>query len=195
MYFHHLINGISNLPSVSNQIRIAVQSEFDEKGSEEMHKYLQKIDKKSSLRIHPNDSQRIKRAIEVYKATGKELSNWQTEQKKEINEIIHNSNILQIAIKPEDRQLHREYVSKRFLNMMEDGLIGGQLGGRRRGKRLGSHYGNLQDFPSDLERRHWPLHLSAKRVGFLSHALGPPDSVLGPQGPLFWRFSARRRGA
>ena len=37
MYFHHLINGISKLPSVSNQIRIAVQSEFDEKGSEEMH--------------------------------------------------------------------------------------------------------------------------------------------------------------
>ena len=124
MYFHHLINGISNLPSVSNQIRIAVQSEFDEKGSEEMHKYLQKIDRKSSLRIHPNDSQRIKRAIEVYKATGKELSNWQTEQKKEINEIIHKSNILQIAIKPAERQLHREYVSKRFLNMVEDGLIG-----------------------------------------------------------------------
>ena len=123
MYFHHLINGISKLPSVSNQIRIEVQSEFDEKGSEEMHKYLQKIDRKSSLKIHPNDSQRIKRAIEVYKATGKEFSNWQTEQKKEINEIIGESNTLQIAIKPLDRQLHRADVAKRFLNMIDKGLV------------------------------------------------------------------------
>ena len=123
MYFHHLINGISKLPSVSNQIRIEVQSEFDEKGSEEMHKYLQKIDRKSSLKIHHNDSQRIKRAIEVYKATGKEFSNWQTEQKKEINEIIGESNILQIAIKPLDRQLHRADVAKRFLNMIDKGLV------------------------------------------------------------------------
>ena len=123
MYFHHLINGISKLPSVSNQIRIEVQSEFDEKGSEEMHKYLQKIDRKSSLKIHPNDSQRIKRAIEVYKATGKEFSNWQTEQKKEINAIIGESNTLQIAIKPLDRQLHRADVAKRFLNMIDKGLV------------------------------------------------------------------------
>ena len=123
MYFHHLINGISKLPSVSNQIRIEVQSEFDEKGSEEMHKYLQKIDRKSSLKIHPNDSQRIKRAIEVYKATGKEFSNWQTEQKKEINKIIGESNTLQIAIKPLDRQLHRADVAKRFLNMIDKGLV------------------------------------------------------------------------
>ena len=123
MYFHHLINGISKLPSVSNQIRIEVQSEFYEKGSEEMHKYLQKIDRKSSLKIHPNDSQMIKRAIEVYKATGKEFSNWQTEQKKEINEIIGESNTLQIAIKPLDRQLHRADVAKRFLNMIDKGLV------------------------------------------------------------------------
>ena len=47
---------------------------------------LEKIDKNSSLKIHQNDTQRIKRAIEVFLATGKELSKWQTENKKEINE-------------------------------------------------------------------------------------------------------------
>ena len=123
MYFHHLVNGISTLPSVKYEIRLEVEKEFNEKGSKEMHNYLRKIDNKSSLKIHPNDSQRIKRAIEVYKATGKEFSQWQLEQKKEINPIISESKLIQIAIQPEDRQLHRDVVAKRFNLMIDAGLI------------------------------------------------------------------------
>ena len=123
MYFHHLVNGISKLPSVKYEIRLEVEKEFNEKGSKEMHNYLRKIDNKSSLKIHPNDSQRIKRAIEVYKATGKEFSQWQLEQKKEINPIISESKLIQIAIQPQDRQLHKDVVAKRFNLMIDAGLI------------------------------------------------------------------------
>jgi len=123
MYFHHLINGISNLPNVPKKIRQDIEEEFSEKGSNAMHEHLREIDEKSSLKIHPNDSQRIKRAIEVYKATGKKFSEWLAEQKVEVNPIITDSNLIQIAIKPEDKQLHRESVAKRFNKMIDDGLV------------------------------------------------------------------------
>ena len=123
MYFHHLINGISKLPSVDNQIRLKVKEEFEDKGVHEMHKYLEKIDKNSALKIHQNDTQRIKRAIEVFLATGKEFSKWQAENKKETNKIISESNLIQIAIKPQDKDLYRENIAKRFKGMIDAGLI------------------------------------------------------------------------
>ena len=55
MYFHHLVNGLSRLPSVSQETRHKVQKEFEEKGSIEMHQYLQEIDTEASLKIHEND--------------------------------------------------------------------------------------------------------------------------------------------
>ena len=123
MYFDHLVNGISKLPSVDSQIRLRVKEEFEEKGVDEMYKYLEKIDKNSSIKIHQNDTQRIKRAIEVFLATGKELSKWQAENKKEINKVISESNLIQIAIKPQDKDMHREIIAKRFKRMVDAGLI------------------------------------------------------------------------
>ena len=69
------------------------------------------------------DTQRIKRAIEVFLATGKELSKWQAENKKETSQIISESNLIQIAIKPHDKDLHRENIAKRFKGMIDAGLI------------------------------------------------------------------------
>ena len=56
-------------------------------------------------------------------ATGKELSKWQAENKKEINEVISESNLIQIAIKPQDKDIHREIIAKRFKGMIHNGLI------------------------------------------------------------------------
>ena len=123
MYFHHLVNGISRLPSVDSQIRLKVKQDFEERGVHEMYGYLEKIDKTSSIKIHQNDTQRIKRAIEVFLATGKELSKWQAENKKEINQVISESNLIQIAIKPQDKDIHREIIAKRFKRMIDTGLI------------------------------------------------------------------------
>lgn len=123
MYFDHLINGISKLPQVDADIRADVEEEFKQIGSEEMHNYLKRIDLAASLKIHKNDSQRIKRAIEVYKSTGKEFSKWQAEQRKETSKLVKNSKVIQLAIKPKDKELHRESIAKRFKEMIEIGLI------------------------------------------------------------------------
>ena len=138
MYFHHLVNGISKLPSVDSQIRLRVKEEFEDKGVHAMYKYLEKIDKDSSIKIHQNDTQRIKRAIEVFLATGKGLSKWQAENKKETNKIISESNLIQIAIKPHDKDLHRENIAKRFKGMIDAGLIG-EVEGILEGKGMSSN--------------------------------------------------------
>ena len=123
MYFHHLVEGISKLPKVSEAIRAQVESEFEREGSQKMHDHLKTIDSKSSTKIHFNDSQRIKRAIEVYRSTGQELSKWQEEEKKEVSEIITKSNLKQIALIPESRDLHREVISERFKMMIKQGFV------------------------------------------------------------------------
>ena len=123
MYFNHLIDGISRLPKVSQDIRSDIEREFEKNGSQKMHDYLKTIDLKSSEKIHINDSQRIKRAIEVFKATGKGLSQWQEEKKKEVSKTISNSNLQQISLIPESRTLHRELILRRFNQMISDGLI------------------------------------------------------------------------
>ena len=123
MYFDHLINGISKLPSVEKNIRLEVEEEFKNIGSNEMHNLLKRIDINASKKIHPNDSQRIKRAIEVYRATGKEFSKWQSEQTKEVSPLIQETKVIQIALKPNDKEIHRESIANRFKDMIELGLV------------------------------------------------------------------------
>ena len=123
MYFDHLIHGISNLPSVEKELRIDLENEFSLNGNEKMHKYLSEIDEESAAKIHKNDTQRIKRAIEVFKATGKKFSELQKQHQKVIDKTISSSNLLQFAIRPDDKNLHREKISLRFKKMIEEGLV------------------------------------------------------------------------
>ena len=74
LYFKHLFHGLSKLPESTEEIRQEVELECNQKGLKIMHEYLQQIDPLSANNIHPNDSQRIKRAIEVFRLTNKPLS-------------------------------------------------------------------------------------------------------------------------
>ena len=74
LYFKNLFNGLSELPESTEEIRHEVELECNQKGLKIMHEYLQQIDPLSANNIHPNDSQRIKRAIEVFRLTNKPLS-------------------------------------------------------------------------------------------------------------------------
>ena len=76
LYFKNLFYGLSKLPESTKDIRDEVEMECKKKGLEAMHEYLIKIDPISASNIHSNDSQRIKRAIEVYRLTNKPLSLW-----------------------------------------------------------------------------------------------------------------------
>ena len=86
-------------------------------GSEKLHKDLQKIDPKSAKRIHPNDSQRITRALEVYKLSGETLSALQGNK----NQNKLDLKIKKIVLMPERSHLHIR-IEKRFIGMIRKWL-------------------------------------------------------------------------
>lgn len=76
MYVEALIEGITPVPPVPPEIRRSVKDFYAEKGLPEVYNYLKTIDSYSAQRLAPNDKSRILRAVEVYKATGRRISDW-----------------------------------------------------------------------------------------------------------------------
>jgi tRNA dimethylallyltransferase len=76
LYFRALIDGISDLPPADQEIRSEIDAAAEQLGWPAMHEQLLEIDPVAARRINPNDSQRIQRALEVHRASGKTLSEW-----------------------------------------------------------------------------------------------------------------------
>ncbi|ALO36508.1 tRNA dimethylallyltransferase [Colwellia sp. MT41] len=117
MYFKSLIEGISPLPTANAEIRQAIASEALTKGWQAMHDQLAEIDPVSALRIHPNDPQRLTRALEVYRITGNTLT--QLTQKKGAK---LSGNVLQLAITPQERSTLHERIALRYQQMIAMGF-------------------------------------------------------------------------
>jgi tRNA dimethylallyltransferase len=116
-YFNALEHGLSNLPESTTESREKYNQLLKEKGSAELHKELGKIDKKAAKRIHPNDSQRVTRALEVFDLSGKTLSDLQGNKKPGIDYPIKK-----IILMPPRSELHQR-IEKRFLSMMNKGFL------------------------------------------------------------------------
>jgi len=117
MYFKSLIEGISPLPEANPEIRANIESEAEAHGWEYVHQQLAKFDEVAAKRIHPNDPQRITRAIEVYRLTGKTLS-----ALTEIKGDRLEGDVLQFAITPKDRKDLHERIALRYEQMMTQGF-------------------------------------------------------------------------
>lgn len=79
MYFNALEKGISTLPSSDEAIRASLLARQEKEGLAALHAYLAEVDPIAAARIHPNDPQRIVRALEVYEQTGQPLTDLQTQ--------------------------------------------------------------------------------------------------------------------
>lgn len=119
LYYKALQEGLSILPSASAEIREALEQEAKAKGWEYMHQRLQAVDAESAQRIHPNDPQRIQRALEVYEATGKPMSEFWKQQTSQSLPY----DIIKIAFFPEQREQLRQRIAERFHLMLEQGFI------------------------------------------------------------------------
>jgi tRNA dimethylallyltransferase len=117
-YFHALEYGLSELPESTKDSRKHFNDLLKNKGSEKLHSQLVKIDPNSAERIHPNDSQRITRALEVFHLSGQTLSELQGNQA--INKLDHQ--IKKIILMPDRSELHLR-IEKRFMKMMENGFL------------------------------------------------------------------------
>ena len=129
LYYRALLSGLSDLPQADEVIRQKLEDELAQNGLGKMHERLQQIDPIAAARIHPNDPQRIQRALEVYEITGKPLTQLFEEQKREQAPF----EAIKIALQPDERSKLHEKIELRFKLMLEQGFIQEVEGLRARG--------------------------------------------------------------
>ena len=119
LYFRTLQQGIADLPVADPAIRRQLEEEAAARGRDWMHQRLQQVDAESARRIHPNDPQRVQRALEVYEITGKPLSEFWREQGA--GRLAYRR--VKIALMPPDRKDLRALIAQRFDAMLAAGLV------------------------------------------------------------------------
>ncbi len=117
MYFKGLIEGLSPLPEADSKIRAELEREAQAKGWPALHTELSAVDPQAAGKISENDSQRINRALEVYRLTGKTMTELQQTKQAELPYQFH-----QFAIAPSERSVLHERIEKRFKIMLEQGF-------------------------------------------------------------------------
>ena len=119
LYYRSLIQGLSELPSANEEVRKSLEQYMDKHGLPALHKRLQSVDLVAAQNIHPNDPQRIQRALEVYEISGKPISQWWEEQKGD--KLPYS--VLKIAVSTSERSLLHERIEMRFKQMLEEGFV------------------------------------------------------------------------
>lgn len=129
LYFKVLREGIADLPSADEAVRTQLLAEAAQKGWPALHAELQQIDPVAAARIHPNDPQRLQRALEVYRSTGQTLTHWQQRQKAGSSDDSWGGNadsfpyrVINIAVCPPDRKQLHQRIAIRFRAMLQQGF-------------------------------------------------------------------------
>lgn len=119
LYFNALQHGISELPPADPRVRAQLDAQAAQTGWAALHAHLAEVDPVSAARIHPNDPQRIQRALEVYRLTGRSMSEHYRAQQTD----PPSCRLLKIGVMPAGREeLHRR-IERRFYSMLEQGFV------------------------------------------------------------------------
>jgi len=122
LYFKALLEGLNEMPSSDPAMRVLIEGEAEREGWPALHAKLLEVDPVSAARIHPNHSQRLARALEVYRTSGIPLSVWQSHQ--QVPPLpAERFRLLQIGLCPQDRTVLHERIALRFERMMEAGFL------------------------------------------------------------------------
>lgn len=119
LYFKALRDGLSDLPQSDPAIRAEIDAEIAEHGIRHLHRQLALVDSETAARLHPSDTQRIQRAMEIFRLSGSPMS-----------KLLGNAEstglpyqVIPLALIPSDRaQLHAR-IATRFRTMLENGLV------------------------------------------------------------------------
>ena len=119
MYFRSLIEGMAELPDADEAVRREIDREAAQVGWPAIHAQLQRVDPDAAVRIKPNDRQRIQRALEVYRTSGRTISAWQADT----SPVREDYSFLKIAVIPEPRERLHERIAARLDGMLADGFL------------------------------------------------------------------------
>jgi len=119
LYFNALQHGLSDLPEADTTIRAQIEAEASTIGWPAMHAQLASIDPTVAAKIHSTDSQRIERALEVYRISGKPMSVLRAQSQK----VSLPFNILKLALMPSERSVLHQRIAERFQLMLKQGFV------------------------------------------------------------------------
>jgi tRNA dimethylallyltransferase len=120
LYFHALLHGLSDMPEADAGTRARIEADANERGWAAMHAELQRIDPEAAARIHATDAQRIQRALEVFRLSGRTISDW---RRAALNAPRLPFRVLKLVLAPTDRAVLHRRIEQRFDSMLEAGFL------------------------------------------------------------------------
>ena len=139
LYFKALTEGLAAMPSADPEVRTRLEQQAASEGWAALHTELQRIDPVSAQRIHPNDPQRLLRALEVWHISGQTMTQLRAKQSLEKQQLLASNgahlpyNVATFAIAPQQRSVLHGRIAQRFLQMLEQGFIAEVEALRQRG--------------------------------------------------------------
>ena len=127
LYFKALLEGLDDMPGTDLAVRAEIEAEAGEKGWPALHAELERIDPETAAQLHPNHSQRISRALEVYRQSGVPMSEWRQGSK------AAGYDALCLALAPVDRAVLHARIAARLEVMMSEGFLNEVAALRERG--------------------------------------------------------------
>jgi tRNA dimethylallyltransferase len=118
LYFRALLRGLDDLPRADPALRKALEAEAKARGWPALHAELATVDPATAARLAPNDSQRIGRALEIFRLTGTPMSALLDRAQSELP-----YRVLQLALIPSDRAVLHQRIAARFDAMLAEGLV------------------------------------------------------------------------
>ena len=118
MYFRALTRGLAELPGGNAAIRAEIDAAAEKLGWPALHEELVRVDPRAASRIQPADGQRIQRALEVYRSSGRTMSDWQAE-----TTVPAQPTFLKIALLPPSREILHRRIAQRLESMMKSGFV------------------------------------------------------------------------
>ena len=126
LYFKALFDGLDDMPPAQPDIRAELEAQAAQEGWPALHRRLAEVDPVTAQRLSPNDSQRIGRALEVYRATGQPLSSFHRQSEGDVPaeglHIDHRPGALW-ALEPRDRGWLHARIGERFDAMLRQGFL------------------------------------------------------------------------
>ncbi|HWI24133.1 MAG TPA: tRNA (adenosine(37)-N6)-dimethylallyltransferase MiaA [Lysobacter sp.] len=119
LYFHALLHGLSPMPEADPALRERITAEAEARGWPALHAELAAIDPHAAQRIHATDPQRIQRALEVFRASGRTITEWQREHAQDRLPL----RTLKLVLAPRDRSVLHARIEQRFDAMLAAGFL------------------------------------------------------------------------
>jgi tRNA dimethylallyltransferase len=119
LYFRALLEGLADMPEADAATRTAITAEANEHGWSVLHAQLAQVDPVAAARIHATDAQRIQRALEVYRLSGRPISEWQ----RTATRTPFPLKVLKLALSPPQRAVLHERIELRFDAMLDAGFL------------------------------------------------------------------------